>query len=253
MSHQVINVPGRCPAPAQEVAPAPGIIPRWKRALDFCCIAIAAPAWLFVGAVIYVFVKLVSPGPAFFKQERTGYRGRRFECIKFRTMVVNADTGIHQERLSQLMSSNKPMTKLDADGDKRLIRFGRVLRSLGLDELPQILNVLRGDMSLVGPRPCLPYEYEQYLPHHRERLAVVPGLTGLWQVSGKNRTTFEEMVDLDVQYAAQQSLFLDLKIIALTPFAILQQVWDGLKRRKARFSSELSARRESKGALNPQS
>jgi exopolysaccharide production protein ExoY len=242
------------PAPTQEarVCASKSSIPRWKRALDFCCIAITAPAWAIVGSAIYLIVKLVSPGPAFFKQERVGYRGKTFECLKFRTMSVNADTGVHQGHLEQLMTSNTPMTKLDSAGDKRVIPLGRVLRSLGLDELPQLLNVLRGDMSLVGPRPCLPYEYEQYLPRHKQRLATVPGLTGLWQVSGKNRTTFEEMVELDVRYAAKQSLFLDLKIILLTPMAIIQQIGDGIKRRKARFATELSTRREAKRALNPQ-
>ncbi len=227
-------------------------IPAWKRALDVFCIVVTAPAWAIIGAVTYLIVKLVSPGPAFFKQERIGYRGRSFGCYKFRTMSVNADTGVHQGHLEQLMTANTPMTKLDSAGDKRLIPFGRVLRSLGLDELPQIINVLRGEMSLVGPRPCLPYEYEQYLPRHKKRLAAAPGLTGLWQVSGKNRTTFEEMVDLDVEYAARQSLFLDLKIILLTPLAIIQQVWDGIKRRKARLTAQLSPAKTSKRALNAQ-
>jgi len=228
-------------------------IPRWKRALDFFCIAVTAPAWAVVGSVVYLLVKVVSPGPAFFRQQRIGYRGKPFECFKFRTMVVNADTGVHQGHLAELISSNTPMTKLDAAGDRRLIPFGRVLRALGLDELPQLLNVLRGDMSLVGPRPCLPYEYQHYSPLHKKRLAAAPGLTGLWQVSGKNRTTFEEMVDFDVEYAAKQSLFLDLKIILLTPFAILQQVLDGLKRRKARLASQLSPAKRPRSALNPQS
>ncbi len=230
-----------------------GDIPQWKRALDICCIVIAAPAWAVLTFLVYVLIKIVSPGPAFFKQERIGYLGRKFQCFKFRTMVVNADAGIHQGHLMQLMSSNAPMTKLDSTGDRRLVPFGGVLRSLGLDELPQLVNVIRGEMSLVGPRPCLPYEYEQYSPRHRKRLAAAPGLTGLWQVSGKNRTTFEEMVDLDVEYAARQSLLLDLKIMALTLPAVAQQVFDGLKRRKARLTTELSARREAKRALNPQS
>ena len=116
------------------------------------------------------------------------------------------------------------MTKLDNAGDPRLIRGGRLLRSLGLDELPQLLNVLRGEMSLVGPRPCLPYEYAKYLPRHRERCRTLPGLTGLWQTSGKNNTTFEEMIDLDVHYADHKSLLMDLKILALTLPAIAGQV-----------------------------
>jgi lipopolysaccharide/colanic/teichoic acid biosynthesis glycosyltransferase len=167
-------------------------------------------------------------------------------------MVINADTGVHQGHLAELMTSNTPMTKLDAAGDKRLIPLGRVLRSLGLDELPQLINVLRGEMSLVGPRPCLPYEYEQYLPRHKKRLAAAPGLTGLWQVSGKNRTTFEQMVDFDVDYAAKQSLFLDLKIILLTPLAIMHQVF-GRSRRKARLETKLLAAKPPRSGANPQS
>jgi exopolysaccharide production protein ExoY len=100
------------------------------------------------------------------------------------------------------------------------------LRTLGLDELPQLLNVLKGEMSLVGPRPCLPYEYEKYLPRHRERCGTLPGLTGLWQTSGKNRTTFEEMIDLDVHYAKHKSLLLDLKIMAMTIPALMGQASD---------------------------
>jgi lipopolysaccharide/colanic/teichoic acid biosynthesis glycosyltransferase len=118
------------------------------------------------------------------------------------------------------------MQKMDSRGDSRLITGGWLLRATGLDELPQIINVLRGDMSVVGPRPCIPYEYEQYTAQQRERFASVPGLTGLWQVSGKNRTTFEEMVRLDVEYARSKSLLLDLKIITMTLPALYTQVSD---------------------------
>jgi len=124
------------------------------------------------------------------------------------------------------------MTKLDA-GDPRLSPGGLWLRSLGLDELPQVINVLRGEMSLVGPRPCLAYEYQKYLPRHRPRCETLPGLTGLWQVTGKNRTTFEEMMDLDIYYAKNKSLWLDLKIIAKTIPAILVHVWDVKVKRKS--------------------
>ena len=115
--------------------------------------------------VMGILIKLVSPGPALFRQERIGYLGKRFTCFKFRTMRVNADTGIHQGHLNRLMDSNVPMKKLDAAGDPRLIPGGLFIRTLGLDELPQIFNILRGEMSLVGPRPCVPYEYENYSPH----------------------------------------------------------------------------------------
>jgi lipopolysaccharide/colanic/teichoic acid biosynthesis glycosyltransferase len=116
------------------------------------------------------------------------------------------------------------MVKMDARGDSRLIPGGRLIRASGLDELPQIINVFRGEMSVVGPRPCVPYEYEQYLPWQRARFNVVPGLTGLWQVSGKNRTTFEEMIRLDLRYAETRSLWLDLKIMVLTLPALLAQL-----------------------------
>lgn len=201
-------------------------IPLWKRALDVFFIVAAAPAWMPLGLLIAGVIKIISPGPVFFRQQRVGYLGRQFGCLKFRTMVVNADTSVHQGHLEDLMKSNRPMTKLDKAGDSRLIPGGLFLRTLGLDELPQLLNVLKGDMSLVGPRPCLPYEYEKYLPRHRERCRTLPGLTGLWQTSGKNRTTFEEMIDLDIHYARHKSLFMDLKIIAMTIPALLAQARD---------------------------
>lgn len=209
----------RVPSPQAECVG----MPAWKRALDVLCILIAAPLILPVMAVIAVLIKLVSPGPALFRQERIGYLGKRFVCFKFRTMVVNADTGIHQSHLNRLMTSNLPMKKLDSAGDRRLVPCGIFLRSTGLDELPQIFNVLRGEMSLVGPRPCVAYEYASYAPRHRQRFQAVPGLTGLWQVNGKNSTTFEQMIDFDIEYARTKSLLLDLKIIFKTIPAILSQ------------------------------
>ena len=197
-------------------------LPGWKRILDLCLIFLTSPLWLPLMFLVSLLIKIVSPGPAFFCQERVGFLGRRFICFKFRTMQVNADTGVHQGHLSRLMDSNLPMMKLDSS-DPRLIPAGLLLRSLGLDELPQLFNVLRGEMSLVGPRPCLPYEYANYAPRHRRRFEAVPGLTGLWQVSGKNMTTFEEMIDLDVDYATRQSLWLDLAIILKTVPAIISQ------------------------------
>ena len=198
-------------------------IPQWKRLLDIFCITVVAPIWLLLMFVISVSIRIVSPGPVLFRQERVGHLGRRFTCFKFRTMVVNADTSVHEGHLNHLLESNVPMRKLDAAGDPRLIFGGRLLRSLGLDELPQLFNVLRGEMSLVGPRPCLPYEYESYSTRHRQRFEAVPGLTGLWQVSGKNNTTFEEMIDLDVHYARNKSLLLDLKIMLKTAPALISQ------------------------------
>ncbi len=197
------------PAKSQTMrAPA---LPTWKRAIDlaFCCatLPVLALATFFVA----VLMSIAAPGPIFFCQERVGFMGRRFRLYKFRTMHVGADTSNHQAYFTGLMSSNVPMQKLDARGDSRLIPLGWLLRASGLDELPQIINVLRGEMSLIGPRPCIPYEYENYTAPQRARFHSRPGLTGLWQVSGKNRTTFDRMIELDIQYAAQRSLKLDVK------------------------------------------
>jgi len=174
--------------------------------------------------LISLAIMVVSPGPILFRQERIGYRGRRFSCLKFRTMLVGADTAVHKSHLHSLMNSRAPMKKLDVAGDPRLIPLGALLRSTGLDELPQIINVLRGDMSLVGPRPCVPYEYEAYRPWQKERIKGLPGLTGLWQVSGKNKTTFEQMIHLDISYLRSKSIWLDLGIMLKTVPALLQQV-----------------------------
>lgn len=209
-------------------------IPWWKRTLDIVCVVIALPVLSLIGLVVAAVIKIVSPGPVFFRQERIGYRGRSFMCFKFRTMIVNADTDVHKGHLEELISSNLPMTKLDGD-DKRVIPGGIWLRSLGLDELPQLINVLRGEMSLVGPRPCVSYEYEKYLPRHRIRCATLPGLTGLWQVNDKNNTTFEEMMDLDIHYVHNKSLWMDLGILIRTfPAVVLQTREVRRKKRAAR-------------------
>jgi lipopolysaccharide/colanic/teichoic acid biosynthesis glycosyltransferase len=173
-----------------------------------------------------VIIKIGSAGPVLFCQERIGYLGRRFICLKFRTMVVGADTTVHHQHFSRLVGSNVPMVKMDSHGDPRLIPFGLLLRTSGLDELPQVINVLRGEMSWVGPRPCLPCEYDQYLLWQRERFNTLPGLTGLWQVSGKNKTTFNEMIRLDIRYARNKSLWLDLKIMLWTVPALISQIQD---------------------------
>jgi lipopolysaccharide/colanic/teichoic acid biosynthesis glycosyltransferase len=219
------------------VPPEAGGLPVWKRALDVALILLALPVVIPVMAVIAVMIWAVSPGPILFRQERVGFRGRRFMCLKFRTMVVGADPGMHQGHLQDLLRSEVPMVKMDTKGDPRVIPFGFLLRASGLDELPQLFNVLRGDMSLVGPRPCLPYEFEAYLPWQRERFEAVPGLTGLWQVSGKNRTTFLEMVRLDIQYAREKTLWLDVKIIFKTIPALLLQMRDQRQTRKTQMAT----------------
>lgn len=205
---------------------ANGGLPGWKRALDIALILLLAPGVLLVGAVVALIIKCGDRGPLLFRQKRVGYRGREFTCFKFRTMRLNAETASHQRHLAQLIKSGVPMTKLDAASDPRLIPLGAVLRAAGLDELPQLLNVLRGEMSLVGPRPCIPYETNEYETWHWLRFNAVPGLTGLWQVSGKNRTTFDQMVQFDIDYSQRRSLGLDLKIIAKTLPAIWTQYHD---------------------------
>ena len=153
--------------------------------------------------------------------------------LKFRTMKVNVETQIHERHLEQLMNANIPMTKLDK-GDPRIIAGGRILRATGLDELPQLFNVFRGEMSLVGPRPCTPHEFKSYQVWQRERVNALPGLTGYWQVNGKNKTTFTEMIDMDIFYTKNLSLWLDLMIILRTLPAILAQVLESRIRNSLR-------------------
>ena len=208
------------------------VMPFWKRTIDITCCLLAMPILGIFSFFMAIVTRLVSPGPILFKQERIGFQGRRFRIYKFRTMYVSADTGVHQTYFNDLIQTNAPMTKLDAKGDSRLIPGGWILRASGLDELPQLINVLRGEMSLVGPRPCIPSEYEQFLPWQRERVNATPGLTGLWQVSGKNRTTFDQMIRFDIQYARNISPLLDLRIIRSTIPALFQQIRDVRQKKK---------------------
>jgi lipopolysaccharide/colanic/teichoic acid biosynthesis glycosyltransferase len=202
--------------------------------LDVVLILLVLPLVLPMAFFIGVLIMMVSPGPILFRQARVGFRGQQFMCFKFRTMFVHAETATHEGHPNQLMNSNAPMQKLDSRGDSRIIPFGLLLRSSGLDELPQLINILFGEMSLVGPRPCLPYENEKYLPWQRERFNTLPGLTGLWQVSGKNRTTFNEMMELDIKYCRNKTLWMDLMIIFKTvPVMVGQMVESRLKKRAA--------------------
>ena len=195
-------------------------------------ILVSLPLLLPIMLAIALLIRVVSAGPVLFRQERVGHLGGRFLCFKFRTMRVGNHAALHQGHLNRLLDSNLPMKKMDDHGDPRIIPFGLPLRSSGLDELPQIINVLRGDMSLVGPRPCVPYEYEKYTPAQRERFNALPGLTGLWQVSGKNKTTFEEMIQFDIAYARNQTPWLDCKIIFKTIPALVTQVRETRRERK---------------------
>ena len=194
-----------------------------KRASDISIATLAlvllAPVWI----VVALLIKLDSRGPVFYKQERVGMDGRIFLFLKFRTMHINSDDREHREYQrryiagqpdTNLGDSARPVYKLHTD--PRVTRVGRILRRASLDELPQLLNVLRGDMSAVGPRPPIPYEVEAYALWHRKRLDMKPGMTGLWQVSGRNRLSFDEMVTLDLFYIENWSLWLDLKIMLRT-------------------------------------
>jgi lipopolysaccharide/colanic/teichoic acid biosynthesis glycosyltransferase len=199
-------------------------VPSWKTILDITCILFTMPFWLPVVLFLALWIKLASPGPIFFRQERIGYRGKRFMILKFRTMKVNVETRTHEHHLEQLINADVPMTKLDSAGDPRIIPGGRILRATGLDELPQLFNVLRGEMSLVGPRPCTPHEFKSYKAWQKERVNAPAGLTGYWQVNGKNKTTFTEMINLDIHYTKNMSLWLDLTIMLKTFPALMAQV-----------------------------
>jgi lipopolysaccharide/colanic/teichoic acid biosynthesis glycosyltransferase len=198
--------------------------PPWKRLLDLFLIVLTLPLWLPVMLAISLGILLVSPGPIFFRQERIGYKGLPFNCWKFRSMKVRGDTGQHQSYVKDLIHSNEPMTKIESKGkDARLIPLGKLLRATGLDELPQLINVMKGEMSLVGPRPCTSYEFAEYEDWHKKRFSALPGLTGFWQVTGKNTTTFDQMVHMDIFYAANKNLWFDIKIIAKTIPTLLKQ------------------------------
>ena len=201
-------------------------VPAWKSALDITCILLALPIWLPLMTLLMLVTRLASPGPIFYRQKRVGLGGRHFSIWKFRTMKVSAETQTHEHYFQELMRVDRPMTKLDTYGDPRLAPFGRILRASGLDELPQIFNVLCGEMSLVGPRPCTPNEFAHYQPWHRERVNGLPGVTGYWQVNGKNKTTFNEMIAMDLFYLKNLSLLLDLKIILKTCAVIAGQLFE---------------------------
>jgi lipopolysaccharide/colanic/teichoic acid biosynthesis glycosyltransferase len=229
-------------------AGAPAEIPFWKHVSDLVCLILALPFVLVAMLAISLLIKLVSTGPVLFKQERVGHRGRRFQCYKFRSMTVTSDQSIHRDHVEKLIAANLPMTKMDAKGDARLIPLGWLLRSTGLDELPQLINVARREMSLVGPRPCLPFEYDRYLPWQKERFNTLPGLTGLWQVSGKNHTTFVEMMHLDIHYSRHKTMWLDAKIILKTLPAVIGQTQETVGQAQARTTRAMTEKPSSLAA-----
>jgi lipopolysaccharide/colanic/teichoic acid biosynthesis glycosyltransferase len=203
---------------------SPHGVPGWKSVLDITCILLVLPIWLPLLILLMLVTRLASPGPIFYRQKRVGFGGRHFLIWKFRTMKVSAETQTHEHYFQELMRVDCPMTKLDAYGDPRLAPFGRILRASGLDELPQIFNVLCGEMSLVGPRPCTPNEFAHYEPWQKQRVNGLPGLTGYWQVNGKNKTTFNEMIVMDLFYLKNLSILLDLKIMLKTCAVIAGQM-----------------------------
>ncbi len=204
-----------------------------ERARDFCCrlldIVGAGLALIVLSPVmgaVALLIKLDSRGPVLFRQVRLGRDAKPFTVNKFRTMRDGAAHDRHREFVLELIEGRQPEqgapgARFKMAGDRRVTRFGRLLRRSSLDELPQVWNVLRGEMSLVGPRPPIPYEVEHYPPHWFERFAVKPGITGLWQVNGRSQVPLEEMVRLDIEYAHRRSLWLNLLIIVKTVPAVL--------------------------------
>ena len=202
-----------------------------KRVIDILgsatMLALCAPLF----AVIALVIKLSSKGPVFYRQMRVGRYGQTFTFLKFRSMYVDNDCGVHKEFVMRLIASH-PASKGQGESessvykltnDKRITRVGKILRRTSLDELPQFLNVLIGDMSLVGPRPPIPYELAAYQTWHRRRLlGVKPGITGLWQVMGRSTIRFDEMVRLDLRYASTWTPWLDLRILLRTPGAVIK-------------------------------
>lgn len=208
-----------------------------KRCIDLG-LAILALMLLFpVMLVMALLIKVDSAGPIFYTQERVGAKRcskngrtsweiRRFQMIKFRSMVQDADTSIHRAYIKAFIQGQVETSGMDTalyklTNDPRVTRVGRIIRKTSLDELPQLINVLKGEMSLVGPRPVPEYEVAGYEGWHHERLATLPGITGLWQVKGRCQVSFEKMVRLDIDYVRHQSLWLDLKILILTIPAVL--------------------------------
>lgn len=210
-----------------------------KRCVDVILAGLLLILLLPLSLLIAVLIKLDSPGPVFFTQERVGSKRqwlgrqaiwiiRNFTMYKFRSMVQNADSSVHEAYIrdfveGRALPSSAGDGKFKLTNDPRVTRIGRILRKFSLDELPQLLNVLIGDMSLVGPRPVPPYEVACYGNGHHKRLAALPGITGYWQVKGRCQVTFEEMIRMDLEYIRNASLWFDLKILSLTIPAVLSR------------------------------
>jgi lipopolysaccharide/colanic/teichoic acid biosynthesis glycosyltransferase len=208
-----VLVPGTSPARTSYV--------RMKRILDVVIAVVLLLLLLPLLGVVALVIRLTSPGPVLFRQQRVGQGGRLFIMYKFRSMVVDADPRVHEEaaksyRLGQTLAEHSPALAYKLVGDPRVTRLGALLRKTSVDELPQLFNVIRGDMSLIGPRPALPYEVACYTAHELLRLSVPQGMTGLWQVKGRSHVSYAEALALDVEYARLCSFALDCKILLLT-------------------------------------
>ena len=200
---------------------------RAKRVFDMIFTLLILIPTLVVVIIVAVCIWLDSGGPVFFRQKRVGLHGKEFTIYKFRSMYVDSDDRLHRDAIRQYMQGEKlngkaGMTMLyKLDNDPRVTRFGRFIRKTSIDELPQFLNVLRGEMTLVGPRPPLPYEVERYSSIDWLRLSGKPGLTGHWQIYGRSQVSFQDMVEMDIHYLQRQSFWLDIKLIVLTPIVML--------------------------------
>jgi exopolysaccharide biosynthesis polyprenyl glycosylphosphotransferase len=195
-----------------------------KRTIDVVLSAIALLLTAPLFAYIAVRIKLDSAGPVFFRQTRLGHRQREFTALKFRTMRTDVDTEEHRRFIGEIMSADASQRSnglYKLERKNAITNVGTWLRKTSLDELPQLINVLRGDMALVGPRPCIRYEIEYFEPHHCDRFLVPAGITGLWQVTARARSTFREALDMDVAYARGWSLSLDLRLLCRTPGQVL--------------------------------
>ncbi len=207
------------------VAPTRGGYRVAKRTLDVVGGVVGLVVVSPVMLIVAISVKADSPGPVLFRQMRLGLGARPFTVLKFRTMHLSADERRHQVHIQELLRAGRTSDEAvwrPIPADPRVTRIGGVLRRSHLDELPQLLNVIRGDMSLVGPRPPIPYEVELYEPWQLPRLSVLPGLTGLWQSKGWGRLSFTEGVKLDLEYVEHRSFGLDLRIILRTGWQILR-------------------------------
>jgi lipopolysaccharide/colanic/teichoic acid biosynthesis glycosyltransferase len=226
ISEQAAVVPLSGPALAGAVALAQPALSRAKRALDvvlaLASLVLLAPVWVLAALA----VRHSSPGPILYRQERVGLRGATFTLLKLRTMTANCDQTLHRAFVTALILT--PGVEAPVGGmykltdDPRVTPAGRWLRKTSIDELPQLINVLRGEMSIVGPRPPLAYEIEAYAPWQMERLSARPGITGAWQVAGRNRLSYVEMCRLDIEYIRGWSLRNDLRIVVRTPLALLR-------------------------------